>query len=715
FGLAKLKRQGFGDSDDSATASAPEQTLTSPGALVGTVQYMSPEQAKGEPATAASDQFALGAILYEMVTGRAPFGRSSNGETLSAILRDDPEPISSFRVQVPAPFQWVIDRCLAKSPSDRYVSTRDLARELQNLRSHSESAANLRSPSAKAPRRRGLWRLAAAVALVAIGGAAALLFRPRPPAPREPDFRRLTFRHGVVWRALFVPRADAILYTATWPGSSGRVFLTIPESSGVDRSLEAEAQLPMAYSGDGSQVLVLLGRTRAAINVVGTLAWWPALGGQPRPILQNAGWADWSEASGRLAVVRYDGAARVLELRGRTGDLERSLFRTTGGISYVRFSPDGRHVAFIHHPIRYDNAGEVRVVETEGSGGGALTGHFERCAGLDWNGRTGEIWFTATRENLFSTTLWRVAPGGVPKAIHSMPGVFALQDVSPEGDRHLLIASISGRSMVLRRSDGPTSDLTWLGHSTAAQISPDGESVLFEDGGASEKSHGAWVRPLSGGDAVRLGGGSPGAFSPDGRSIVATTSPRTGPPQIVLIPVGAGAARVLTSSGATHSSPSFAGEDEILFVRSDAGTSEVWRMAKDGSSPSSLGARGCDLPQADPSGRSFLARCGEGKIALHVFPLGKGEGRALHARPDGAEIIAARWDASGRRIFAVTQNLRFVTIDAASGAVLAEEPIDLGEPSGADSLRTAAIGPDASRRVYSFDRYSSGLYLADGL
>src|SRR5262249_28643617 len=239
-------------------------------------------------------------------------------------------------------------------------------------------------------------------------------------------------------------------------------YLAVPQSSGNDRSLESEDQLPMAFNRDGSQVLVLLGLSRAAINANGTLAWKPPLGGKARPILQNVGWADWADTSKRLAVVRDTGPERLLEIRKEDGSLERSIFRTSGAISYVRFSPNEKRVAFIHHPSRWDDGGEVRVAEADGSGSRALTTQFERCAELDWTTRTGDIWFPASTGSSDNSTLWKVGSSGPPRPIQSLPDFFVLQDVSPSGDRSLVVSSSEGTGLFVRTRDGPLKDLTWL-------------------------------------------------------------------------------------------------------------------------------------------------------------------------------------------------------------------------------------------------------------
>jgi len=635
---------------------------------------------------------------------------------LSAILRDDPPPITESNPLAPDPVCWIVERCLAKSAGHRYVSTRDLARDLQNLRGHVVESKPRIPLEALPPRRRRRWRAAAIAATLLLLGAAAALLLTHSWSPRtEPGFRRLTFRRGIVWRALFVPNSNNILYTASWDGSTTKTYLTIPASAGNDRGLESEPLLPMAITPDGSEVLALLGRTRAAINAQGTLAWWPALGGQPRPILENSGWADWSATAAALAVVRDIGAERVLEVRKRDGSLERAIFRTVGGISFVRFSPDGRTIAFIHHPSRYDSAGEIRIAETRRAGSRSLTPIFERCAGLSWNARTGAIWFTASRANIYSTTLWSVGLTGTPRLVQALPDVFTLQDLSVSGDRCLITSNASGRGMIVRTAGAPPKDFTWLGVSMVADVSPDGKRILFSDSGGNERSFGSWMRPLGGGDAVLLGTANPGAFAPDGQSIVATTPQALGPPQIVLVSVGAGPLRQLTHDSASLSGPSFAGPDTILFERVVAGSSDIWRMAIDGTRARSIGAEGCDMPTASPSGLSFLARCGETKGSLYVFPLEKGGGRKVIELPDGETFIYARWSRSGEKVYAVTPSLRFLTVDSTTGKLLAEETVTLGEPLAPHALRAAAFNDDATIQAYSFERFSSGLYLADGL
>jgi len=128
FGLAKP----FGAAASGELAAGLAKTST--GIVVGTASYMSPEQALGHAVDYRSDQFCLGLILYELLTGKKAFERPSAVQTLTAIIEEEPEPVERLNPRVPEPLAWIVERCLAKDPEERYASTRDLARELMQAR-----------------------------------------------------------------------------------------------------------------------------------------------------------------------------------------------------------------------------------------------------------------------------------------------------------------------------------------------------------------------------------------------------------------------------------------------------------------------------------------------------------------------------------------------------------------------------------------------------
>jgi non-specific serine/threonine protein kinase len=192
FGLARIEpraREMTGGEDRTDV-----RPLTAAGAVMGTVAYMSPEQAQGRELDYRSDQFSLGVMLYEMATGRRPFQQRTAAETIAAILRDPPPSLDASTL--PPPVQWLIERCLAKDPGDRYASTRELANELTSL------LGQLEAP--KGPR-------------------AATSFSP-PPTARSSFVGREAERAAI--RALLLD-AEVRLVTLTGPGGTGKTRLAI--------------------------------------------------------------------------------------------------------------------------------------------------------------------------------------------------------------------------------------------------------------------------------------------------------------------------------------------------------------------------------------------------------------------------------------------------------------------------------------------------------
>jgi eukaryotic-like serine/threonine-protein kinase len=180
FGIAKLL-----PTEPAATSAATQTApLTSRGAVVGTAAYMSPEQAKGDRLDHRSDQFSLGATMYEMVTGRRAFEGASLAETLAAILDREPPPLRSLAPEAPARLAGIVEKCLSKDPEGRYASTRDLAADLRRLRDASEGRVTVTARAVGAGRAGGVrprrgWLLGAA-GVVAVAAAVAVLVSKRP-------------------------------------------------------------------------------------------------------------------------------------------------------------------------------------------------------------------------------------------------------------------------------------------------------------------------------------------------------------------------------------------------------------------------------------------------------------------------------------------------------------------------------------------------------
>ena len=216
FGLARQDNaKQLGQTEQTMTAN-----FTTPGVIMGTANYMSPEQTRGQTVDYRSDQFSFGLILYEMLSGTRPFERETNIQTMSAVLTDEPAPI---KTKVPAPLRWMIKRCLAKDPRQRYTSTRDLYQELRNLRDHLSEVSFMDEPPEVLPAakvtdhpRATRWPIWAAVSgwLVAAVAMALLVFMVRTSEIAKERYTPFAVAEENQFGPLWSPNGEAVAYTA---------------------------------------------------------------------------------------------------------------------------------------------------------------------------------------------------------------------------------------------------------------------------------------------------------------------------------------------------------------------------------------------------------------------------------------------------------------------------------------------------------------------
>src|SRR5512144_9867 len=218
FGLAKLVAPPPSDSRGSLAPTAIDATR--PGMLLGTVGYMSPEQARGAEVDFRSDQFSFGSILYEMASGRRAFQRESPPETMAAIIREEPESLARTASGWPAPYRWIVERCLQKDPEDRYASTRDLARELADVRDHFSEidrsgigVAETSPVAAPRAKRRPFALLVVSALAFGLGIATATLWSSRRGTTLPPAIRALTYS-GADQSPAVSPDGRTVIFTS---------------------------------------------------------------------------------------------------------------------------------------------------------------------------------------------------------------------------------------------------------------------------------------------------------------------------------------------------------------------------------------------------------------------------------------------------------------------------------------------------------------------
>jgi eukaryotic-like serine/threonine-protein kinase len=216
FGLAKAAMTGLAPASAPLLSAAktmseatPLSPLTSAGMVIGTIQYMAPEQIEGKEADARSDLFALGAVLYEMVTGKRPFEGKSQISLASAILEKDPEPMRTLKPLTPAAFERVVKTCLAKNPEDRFQAAHDVRIHLEWIAEESSQPTVRPATSAKSAFRWLPWAITAIVVAAAV--ALLLMFmRGEKPVPR---YTNVTFREGTLFGARYSQDGQTIVYS----------------------------------------------------------------------------------------------------------------------------------------------------------------------------------------------------------------------------------------------------------------------------------------------------------------------------------------------------------------------------------------------------------------------------------------------------------------------------------------------------------------------
>jgi serine/threonine protein kinase len=270
FGLAKLSPRAQAEED--LTSAGTRSLLTEAGTVFGTAAYMSPEQVRGEPVDSRSDIFAFGTIVYEMISGKNPFRRETPPETMTAILKEEPSPLS----EMPS-LSLIAARCLEKWKERRFQSTEDLAFALDTLSMGPASGSLARLASAPLAKRQSRlrWIAFTAAAALLLTGAWLLSKRAEPPPPM--NFERLTFRRGTVWSARFAPDGHTVVFGAAWEGKPVELFETRVGST-ESRSLGFESGNILAVSRAGEMAIALRPRFLTSFNHPGTLRVRPSPG-----------------------------------------------------------------------------------------------------------------------------------------------------------------------------------------------------------------------------------------------------------------------------------------------------------------------------------------------------------------------------------------------------------------------------------------------------
>ncbi|MDQ2979736.1 MAG: protein kinase [Acidobacteriota bacterium] len=713
FGLAKLVAPDDGEVSALQTAVGD---ATRPGMVMGTVGYMSPEQAAGRPLDFRSDQFSFGSILYEMATGKRAFERGTTAETLTAIIREEPAPVSQLNPKVPAPIRWLLERCLAKDPEDRFGTTKDLARDLASIRDHLSEApmsgeATGQQPAAAARRTRRLWPfLAGAAVLAAVVGLAAYAAGRKEGRVPPPVFRELTFQRGEIHSARFAPDGQTILYGASWEGRPVEIFVSRLDSPEA-RPFGLKSADVFAISPSGEMAVSLNRRFAGPFQRTGTLARIGVTGGgTPREVQEDVQWADWAPDGKSLAIVRVVGTRSRVEY-----PIGKALYETEGWVSNPRVSPDGDRVAFMDHPIIGDDGGVVEVVDRAGKRT-RLAGEFSTEGGLAWSPSGAEVWFTAA-ETGGNRALFAVTLSGARRVLARVTGNLTLQDVSREGRALISHDALRSGILVWTPGDSKERDLSWLDWSSVRDIAPDGSVFIFsETGEGGGAAYSAYSRRMDGSPPVRLGEGNPFSISSDGRWAL-SISGATGKRGLLLLPTGAGEARAIAANLQVQAVTWFPDGKRILLTASEEGRgARLYQLDGPDAKPRAL----------SPPGYRAFSRCvsPDSKYATvlgpdskrYLYPLTGGEPAPIPGLLEDESPIG--WTADGRSIYVYKRGLypaRIFRLEIATGKRELWKELTPPDPAGISNVAPPAIAADEKTYAYSYNRILSDLFLAEGL
>ena len=712
FGLAKAEPAA--SVDRTLTDATPRPLpMTKLGAVIGTVPYMSPEQLDGKAVDARSDIFSLGAVLYEMVTGNRAFQGGSEFSVASAILHNDPAPISTLHPLTPPALERTIRVCLAKDPDERWQSASDLWNELRWISEggsqsgvmtavHSGSQSGVRTAPAtgRTFSPRIAWIVAALLAIIA---ASALLIASRSGRGHKPlAFRQLNFRRVAIFQAAFA--GDTVVYSAATTGNTPQIFAVRPDYP-EPQPIGPRGTTLLAVSSKGELAVLLNAHYVWYRLFTGTLARMTLGGGAPREIQEGVRQADWSPDGSQLAIIREVDDKDRLEY-----PIGHVLREVSGSLSDLRFSPKGDRIAYFEHPRKLDDRGSVNIVDLSGNNTLLSEGYWS-VRGLSWTPDGEEILFSAS-ESGGSYTVYGVNLAGKRRTAYQPPGGFTIQDVARDGRWLATRLDFRYAALVHTPDKAGDRDLSWLNTSHARALSQDGQTLLFSETllGAN---YDACLRKTDGSPVVRLGEGWPADLSADGKWVLAIV--QSLPPKLLIYPTGAGETRQLERGAIEHYATArwFQDGKSVLISASEPGKGMRFYVQELVGAPKPVTPEDTHDGLLSADGKLVLARGPEGKY--FIYPIAGGEPRPVPGLTQ-ADILAL-WSTDGRsalvyRRAEIPYHLEHV--DLATGYRMPFNEFAPPDRTGLLSLREIFVTDDLRSYAYTAYYQVSSLFVSDG-
>jgi len=665
FGLAKLS--DLHDASD-AELTRPVGPETEEGSILGTVSYMSPEQAEARRVDARSDIFSFGAVLYEMATGQRAFLGRSKISTLAAILQSDPKPAAQLQSGLPRELQKIIQRCLRKDPAWRYQSAADLKISLYDLQREIESGEPEAVTAGASPTHRALrsprWIAALALGLV-LGVAGTWWFTSRA-GPRTTAYgpvRTLTTYSGLEYEPALSPDGNQVAFV--WNGEKKdafHIYVRLVEGGAALRLTTdpAEDHAP-AWSPDGSRLAFL---RENAIYLV------PALGGVERRLMQfprgslSVSPLSWSPDGRFLAFSGSEdtSASSIWIVSTESGEPHRASTPPKGYLADISpaFSPDGRTLAFVRARDTYSRAVILEGMNGDGTTQGRqreATGYDRTFQDLAWQA-DGRSLILTVQQSLEHYGLWRLTLAGALQPLGVESEDVRWPSVSRTGNR--LAYEKRRTDYNIYQMDGPGPDggprpyeqchAGIVVDSTAIDrepmLSPDGRRFVFNSNRSGfDEIH---VAGFGGANQVALTHMGPTAmgsprWSPDGQTVVFDRY-ENGHSMIYAVSADGGKPRRMTNDPASDIRPSFSRDGKWIYFSSNrTGRHEIWKIPSGGGQAQQVTRNSGNEPFESPDGKlvyytsnhglwSVQAGGGEATLVLpeDVFPLYAVVGRSIY-------------------------------------------------------------------------------------
>jgi Tol biopolymer transport system component len=643
--------------EDETTRTLEPQTDA--GTVMGTAAYMSPEQAEAKPLDVRTDIFSFGAVLYEMATGRRAFSGGSQAAIISAVLNQEPKPLSSVAPGLPHEFERIVVRCLRKNPSKRQQHMSDVKVLLEELQDESESGKLVPAAAKKDLRR---WPWVAAAATVAIMAAGAGLWLSRVHEEQSPRVVPLTTFAGSEDYPSFSPDGSQIVFS--WNGEkqdNWDLYVKIIGSGTALRlTTDAADDLYPAWSPDGRQIAFIKYGKRTGIYLVSPL------GGPEQKIADfdtAQGAPSWS-ADGKFLVVAKsyregkpeEGAGAVFLVPVQGSGPRSLLVPATGGwYQNPTIAPAGRSLAFASCKLPVS----ICSISLVGLNADFLPQGRPRqltsvlpliTAGLAWDTDGRSLIYSASSSSSSNDTfLWRldVSDGREPKRL----------EMASHGARFPAVALNKGRlafSRLINDTDvwqlkvgqKPQPLLVSSMLDQSAQTSSDGRRIAFASGRAGN-GQAIWLANADGTGLFQLTSGpenyhgSP-HWSPDGRWIAFDARGKEGRWNIKVVDSSGGQAHQLTDGPFSNNVPNWSHDGNWIYFGSNrTGRFEIWRVAAQGGTAKQITRDGGHTAAESPDAKTlyYVKTSVEQAQPLYARPLDGGEEKQVLERVEGRSFV----------------------------------------------------------------------------